>query len=137
MKQRSALSDLKIRASQNVGLLTAIALFAVFYVFYNINHPRGFSAAVLIQNSNEVYALAMVAMAQTVPVLLGGLDLSVGAVMTLVNTLASSSLRPKHSRIISLKSGSEKCLILSSVLTNFLTASTQYHKFMPSPAQYS
>lgn len=92
MKKRSAMGDLKIRASQNVGLLTAIALFAVFYIFYNLNHPRGFSTAVLIQNSNEVFALAMVAMAQTVPVLLGGLDLSVGAVMTLVNTLASHVL---------------------------------------------
>lgn len=92
MKARNAMTDLKIRASQNIGLLTAIAIFAVFYIFYNLNHPRGFSTAVLIQNSNEVYALAMVAMAQTLPVLLGGLDLSVGAVMTLVNTLASHVL---------------------------------------------
>ena len=43
----------------------------------------------LIQNSNESLALIMVAMAQTVPVLAGGLDLSVGAVMTLVNCVAS------------------------------------------------
>ncbi len=82
-------SDLRIRIRQNAGLLTAIAVFLVFYIFYNANHPRGFSNAVLIQNSNEVFTLAMVAMAQTVPVLLGGLDLSVGAIMTLVNTLAS------------------------------------------------
>ena len=43
----------------------------------------------LIQNSNESLALIMVAMAQTVPVLAGGLDLSVGAVMMLVNCIAS------------------------------------------------
>ena len=34
----------------------------------------------------------MLAMAQTVPVLMGGLDLSVGAVMTLVDCLASHVL---------------------------------------------
>ena len=86
------MTDLRLRLSQNAALLTAMAIFILFYVFYNMNHPRGFSVAVLIQNSNEVFTLAMVAMAQTVPVLLGGLDLSVGAIMTLVNTLASHLL---------------------------------------------
>lgn len=92
MNRRGAMGDLGIRMTHNAGLLTAIGVFVVFYVFYNFNHPRGFSTAVLIQNSNEVYTLAMVAMAQTVPVLLGGLDLSVGAIMTLVNCLASHLL---------------------------------------------
>ena len=89
---RNTAADLRIVASQHAGLWTAIAIFVLFYVFYNVNHPRGFSVAVLIQNSNEVFALAMVGMAQTVPVLLGGLDLSVGAIMTLVNCLASHVL---------------------------------------------
>ncbi|HYG88776.1 MAG TPA: ABC transporter permease [Azospirillum sp.] len=71
------------------GVLGAVALFLVFYGVYNLNHPRGFSQQVLIQNANEVFTIALVAMAQTVPVLMGGLDLSVGAVMTLVNCLAS------------------------------------------------
>lgn len=74
---------------RNLGLTLAILLFVVFYGVYNALHPKGFSAAVLIQNSNESLALIMVAMAQTVPVLAGGLDLSVGAVMTLVNCVAS------------------------------------------------
>ncbi len=86
------MKDLKIRLSQNAPVLTAVLIFVLFYVFYNMNHPRGFSTAVLIQNSNEVFTLAMVAMAQTIPVLLGGLDLSVGAIMTLVNTIASHLL---------------------------------------------
>ncbi len=77
---------------RNLGLALAILLFLVFYGVYNILHPKGFSAAVLIQNSNESLALIMVAMAQTVPVLAGGLDLSVGAVMTLVNCVASHLL---------------------------------------------
>lgn len=80
---------LSLRLRQNGGLLIAIALFSALYLFYHLNHPRGFSQQVLVQNANEAFALALVAMAQTVPVLMGGLDLSVGAVMTLVNCLAS------------------------------------------------
>lgn len=89
MRRRDAFENLRITLAQNAGLIGAIAIFALLYLFYHANHPRGFSTAVLIQNSNEAFALAMVAMAQTLPVLLGGLDLSVGAVMTLVNCLAS------------------------------------------------
>lgn len=104
------MKDLKLRVSQNAPVLTALLIFILFYVFYNMNHPRGFSVAVLIQNSNEVFALAMVAMAQTVPVLLGGLDLSVGAIMTLVNTIAShllngSPLEMAFGMIVSLAAG--------------------------------
>lgn len=90
--RNSMAENLRIRFSQNASLITVIAVFIAFYIFYNANHPRGFSTAVYIQNSNEVFALAMVAMAQTVPVLLGGLDLSVGAIMTLVNCIASHVL---------------------------------------------
>jgi ribose transport system permease protein len=86
------MGDLALKARQNAGLIGAIALFLAFYVFYNLFHPRGFSTQVLVQNSNEAFALALVAMAQTVPVLMGGLDLSVGAVMTMVNCLASNLL---------------------------------------------
>ena len=62
--------------------------------------PRGFSAAVLVQNANESVAIAFVAMAQTVPVLLGGLDLSVGAVMTLANCIASELVTARPAQIV-------------------------------------
>jgi len=81
--------DLRLRLSQSLGLLLAIGLFAVVYGLYSVQHPRGGSSQVIVQNANEAFALIMVAMAQTVPVLTGGLDLSVGAMMTLVNCLAS------------------------------------------------
>lgn len=90
--QHGVLSNLKIALLKNAAFITVIFVFIAFYVFYNLNHPRGFSTAVYIQNANEVFALAMVAMAQTIPVLMGGLDLSVGAIMTLVNCLASHLL---------------------------------------------
>ncbi len=82
--------DLKLRLSQSVGLLVAIGLFAVLYCLYSALHPKGFTVDLFVQNSNESLALIFVAMAQTVPVITGGLDLSAGATMTLVNCLASN-----------------------------------------------
>ena len=81
--------NLAIRLRQNFAFLTALALFGVIYALYQVAHPKGFSSAVLVQNGNEVFTLAMVAMAQTVPVLMAGLDLSVGALMTMVDCFAS------------------------------------------------
>ena len=83
------MSDLAIKIRQNFAFLTAAVLFVVVYFFYNFAHPKGFTSAVFIQNSNEVFTLAMVSMAQTVPVLAAGLDLSVGASMTMIACFAS------------------------------------------------
>jgi ribose transport system permease protein len=94
------MSDLRLKLQQNLGLLLAILLFLFFWLVYNANHPRGFSTVVLVQNANEAFVLAMVAMAQTVPVLMGGLDLSVGAVMTLVNCLASVLVSGSAAQIV-------------------------------------
>ena len=101
------LDDLTIRVRQNIGLVTAILLFCIFYLLYNLAHPRGFSSAVLVQNGDEIFALAMLAMAQTVPVLASGLDLSVGAVMTMVGCFASYLLTstPLHLEILGLHLG--------------------------------
>ncbi|HET8727258.1 MAG TPA: ABC transporter permease [Alphaproteobacteria bacterium] len=82
-------AGLRLHLPQNAGLLLAVGLFAAVYGLYTHLHPNGGSPAVLVQNANEAFALVLVAMAQTVPVLTGGLDLSVGAMMTLVNCLAS------------------------------------------------
>jgi ribose transport system permease protein len=83
------MSDLRIRLGHNLGPLLALALFLLFYLVYNAYHPRGFSGQLLVQNANESFVLVMVGMAQTLPALIGGLDLSVGATMTMVNTFAS------------------------------------------------
>lgn len=95
---------------RNRGFTGALALLAVLYLTYNIMHPRGFSSAVLVQNANEAVAIAFVAMAQTLPVLLGGLDLSVGAVMTLTSCIASelvngSPLQILFGMVVTLLSG--------------------------------
>ncbi len=81
--------DLRLRLRQSAGMWVAVALFVLLYALYNVLHPKGFTIDLLVQNSNESMALIFVSMAQTVPVLTGGLDLAVGATMTLVNCLAS------------------------------------------------
>lgn len=86
------MTAIRSRLAHHGGLLLAVALFVLFYGLYSVYHPRGGSADVITQNVNETFTLALVAMAQTIPVLLGGLDLSVGALMTLVNCLASHLL---------------------------------------------
>ncbi len=89
-----------ISIRQNRGFYGALLLLAALYLVYNLVHPRGFTANVLIANSNESVALAFVAMAQAMAVLSGGLDLSVGAVMTLTNTIASELVRGEPWQII-------------------------------------
>ena len=86
---RRAGANWGLRIRQRLDLLAAVALFAALYLVYQLNHPKGFTSQVFIQNANEAFALALVAMAQTVPVLMAGLDLSVGAIMTLVGCIAS------------------------------------------------
>lgn len=83
------MKDLRIRLAQNGGALLALAMFLVLYITYSAMHPRGFTTDLYVQNSNEATTLILLAMAQTLPVLLGGIDLSVGALMTLVNSAAS------------------------------------------------
>jgi ribose transport system permease protein len=88
-RTRPRFQDVGLQLRHRSGLIGAIVLFVLMYVFYQFHHPRGFTSQIFIQNANEAFALALVAMAQTVPVLMAGLDLSVGAVMTLVGCLAS------------------------------------------------
>jgi len=99
-------SNWRLTLAQNRAFVGAVVLLLALYLLYNILHPRGFSSAVLVQNSNEAVAIGFVAMAQTVPVLMGGLDLSVGAVMTLTNCIASE-----------LVNGSPAEIVLGAVLT--------------------
>ena len=94
------MKNLRLRLSQSIGLWVAVGLFAVLYVLYSSLHPKGWSVDVFVQNSNESFALIMVSMAQTVPVLTGGIDLSVGAMMTLVNCLASNTVSGSPGQIV-------------------------------------
>jgi ribose transport system ATP-binding protein len=84
--------DLKFFISANRGVLFAIAIFMAMFTLYTSKHPAGFSAKVVNTAATKGTLLALVAMAQTIPVLTAGLDLSVGMVLVLANCVASNIL---------------------------------------------
>jgi ribose transport system permease protein len=90
--------DWRYRLREQRGTLIAVALFAVMFTIYLVNHPAitggGFTgravANVVNTAANKGVLLALVAMAQTMVVITSGIDLSVGMVFILCNCLASA-----------------------------------------------
>ncbi|WP_296650229.1 ABC transporter permease [Paraburkholderia sp.] len=72
------------------GALIAAAIFAIMFGVYGAAQPMGLSVDIVNTAANKGALLALVAMAQTLPVLTGGLDLSVGMIFMLGNCLAST-----------------------------------------------
>jgi ribose transport system permease protein len=93
------MKGLRLLVSRNIGAGLALALFLALYAFYSALHPKGFTVDLFVQNSNEALTLMLLGMAQTLPVLLGGIDLSVGSLMTLVDSVASEVVRGSPSQI--------------------------------------
>ena len=76
--------------SSNRGPLMAAALFVAMFTLFVSQHPAGFSLNIVNTAANKGALLAFVAIAQTIPVLTSGLDLSVGMVFVMANCLAST-----------------------------------------------
>jgi ribose transport system permease protein len=76
----------------NVLPLLAALIFALMFGLYLALQPHGIRTDVLVTASNKGVLLALIAAAQTLPVLTGGIDLSVGAIVVLCNCLASTLL---------------------------------------------
>lgn len=72
------------------GALVSAAIFAIMFGVYGAAQPIGLTSDVVNTAANKGALLALVAMAQTLPVLTGGLDLSVGMIFMLANCLAST-----------------------------------------------
>jgi ribose transport system permease protein len=85
-----SLADWRYRAREHRGLILAIVLFIAMFWLYTANHPAGLSASVASTAANKGVLLALAAMAQTVPILTSGLDLSVGSILVLANCVASA-----------------------------------------------
>jgi ribose transport system permease protein len=81
--------ELRLWLAPRQGMLFSVALFLAMFALYIGNHPAGLTVNVATTAANKGVLLALVAMAQTLPVLTGGLDLSVGMVFILTNCLAS------------------------------------------------
>jgi ribose transport system permease protein len=86
-----ARSDLRLFVERNRAVLLALVVLVAMFAIYLHEHPRPVSVSLLTAASNKAVVLALVAMAQTVPVLTRGLDLSVGSVMIMA-ACASSEL---------------------------------------------
>jgi ribose transport system permease protein len=91
------MSDWRYRLAEHRGTLLALAIFAVMFAIYLVNHPaiesQGFTstavANVVNTAANKGVLLALVAMAQTLVVITAGIDLSVGMTCILANCVAS------------------------------------------------
>src|SRR5260221_11123349 len=77
--------ELRLWVVQRSGMFLAITLFILMFGIYIGNHPAGLTVNVATTAANKGVLLALVAMAQTLPVLTGGLDPSVGMVFVLCN----------------------------------------------------
>jgi ribose transport system permease protein len=84
------MSDLRYRLLEHRGTLLAAAVLAALLIFYIANSHSGLNAAVATTIANKGVLLAVVAMAQTLPILTAGLDLSVGMIFVLANCLTSA-----------------------------------------------
>ena len=82
-------SDWRYHLREHRGTLAAALLFVAIFALYIANHQMGWTVPVLTTATNKGVLLAVVAMAQTLPVLAAGIDLSVGMVFVLANCLAS------------------------------------------------
>jgi ribose transport system permease protein len=84
------MSAWRYRLAEHGPVLLAIVLFLGMFTLYISNHSAGLTANVATTAANKGVLFALVAMAQTLPVLTGGLDLSVGMVFVMTNCVASS-----------------------------------------------
>lgn len=85
-------SDLGYWLAAQRAPLAAAALFLAMFALFVAKHPAGLSGNVINTAANKGVLLALVAMAQTLPVLTSGLDLSVGSVFVMTNCVASNVL---------------------------------------------
>jgi ribose transport system permease protein len=85
-------SDLRFWLAAHRGPLGAAALFVAMFALFIAKHPAGLSGNVVNTAANKGVLLAFIAIAQTIPVLTSGLDLSVGSVFVMTNCLASNAV---------------------------------------------
>jgi ribose transport system permease protein len=81
--------DWRFHLREHRGAYAAAAMFVVIFALYIAEHQAGWTIPVLTTAANKGVLLAIVAMAQTLPVLMSGIDLSVGMVFVLANCLTS------------------------------------------------
>ncbi len=84
---------------RNAGPVLSFVVFAVMFILFASQQANGLATNVLTSVSNKGAVLAYVAMAQTLVILTGGFDLSIGMVMTMTACLSSVILNGSPSQI--------------------------------------
>jgi ribose transport system permease protein len=79
-------------ARQHQGLILSIVVFATIFGSLNLIMPKPFGYYNFSTTHSSAATLALAGMGQALPVMLGGLDLSAGAVISLVNVLVVSGM---------------------------------------------
>ncbi|MBO9649124.1 MAG: ABC transporter permease [Variovorax sp.] len=82
-------ADWRFHLREHRAVFATATMFVLIFALYIAKHPVGWSTPVLTTAANKGVLLAIVAMAQTLPVLTAGIDLSVGMVFVLANCMAS------------------------------------------------
>jgi ribose transport system permease protein len=85
-------TGMRLWLTRNNGALFALVLFIAMFSVYVIKNGAGLKVGLVTAVANKGVLLALVAMAQTLPVLTSGLDLSVGMIFVLTNCIASALL---------------------------------------------
>jgi ribose transport system ATP-binding protein len=85
----SAWQNLNRFWKRNAGPALSFLVFALMFILFASQQSNGLSTNVLTSVSNKGAVLAYVAIAQTLVILTGGFDLSVGMVMTMASCFAS------------------------------------------------
>jgi len=83
---------MRLWLARNNGALFALVLSLTMFSVYVVKNGVGLKVGLVTAVANKGVLLALVAMAQTLPILTSGLDLSVGMIFVLTNCIASSLL---------------------------------------------
>jgi ribose transport system permease protein len=83
------LKGIQLWFARNNGALFALVLFIAMFSVYVVKNGVGLKIGLVTAVANKGVLLALVAMAQTLPILTAGLDLSVGMIFVLTNCIAS------------------------------------------------
>ena len=86
------MNGLRLWLARNGHGLFALVLFLSMFCVYVIKNGVGLKMGLVTAVANKGVLLALIAMAQTIPVLTAGIDLSIGMMFVLTNCIASAVL---------------------------------------------
>ena len=85
-----------LRLGRHGGLILAVVVFCIVFIGLNLTMAKPFGYSDLASLSNNTATLAIASMGQTLALLLGGLDLSAGAVISLSNCIVAAGMQSSH-----------------------------------------